>query len=274
MKAIGFGKDKREREEADRQKEEQASWEYQHRRQAAEALGFTSAGRAQELARMEKEDPKFISEVISSWKAKKQRERTQLQQESIPFDKALSEVFSVPGKDTDSARSGNEGFSPNPSRRREKTQEEITDAIANEDKRQERFSFALRKKWKGKNDQVRVDFVEWYGGQCQICDQTFTQKNGEAFFEGLYLVSYTTAEWRDRVGNVLCLCAQHSAMFQFGPKEVEKNVIQQVMRLKTKAEGGNGHPSIQMKLCGDPVRIKFAEKHFIDLQEMIEKSLS
>ena len=61
-------------------------------------------------------------------------------------------------------------------------------------------------------------------------------------------------------------------MFQFGPKEVEGDIIQQVMRLKVEAEGGDGHPTIRMKLCGEPVEIEFAEKHLIDLQEMIKKS--
>ena len=58
-------------------------------------------------------------------------------------------------------------------------------------------------------------------------------------------------------------------MFQFGPKEADEDIIQQVMRLKVKAEGGNGSLAIRIKLCGDPIEIKFSEKHLIDLQEMI-----
>ena len=81
---------------------------------------------------------------------------------------------------------------------------------------------------------------------------------------------YTTAEWLDRVGNVLCLCPWHSAMFQFGPKEVDEEVIHQVMHLKVQADGGDGHPAIRMKLCGNLIKIEFAENHLIDLQEMIK----
>ena len=55
-------------------------------------------------------------------------------------------------------------------------------------------------------------------------------------------------------------------------KEVDDDIIQQVMPLKVEAEGGDGPPRIQMKLCGDPIEIKFADKHLIDLQEMIKTS--
>ena len=92
---------------------------------------------------------------------------------------------------------------------------------------------------------------------------------GEPYFEGVYLVSRTTSGWLDREGNVLCLCAQHSAMFQFGPKQVDEDIVQQVMQLKVKAEGGDGHPAVRMTLCGDPIEIRYAEKHLIDLQEMV-----
>ena len=193
------------------------------------------------------------------------------QQGKIPFAEALSKTFSAPGKlpSNDDTESG--GSTPNPSRRREKIQKDIANDIESESDLGERFTFGIRKKWKGKDDQVRVAFVEWYSGQCQICKKTFIQRNGSPYFEGLYLVSQTTAGWIDRVGNVLCLCAEHSAMFQFGRKEVDEDIIQQVMRLKVKAEGG-GHPAIRMKLCGSPVEIEFAEKHLIDLQEMIKAS--
>ena len=214
-----------------------------------------------------------IQQQIDSLLQKGDQEKPQ-QQENIPYTKALAEAFLKPGKekvDIDGT-GGNGGSSPNPTRRREKISEDIADAIENEGEPDERFSLGLRKKWNGKNDQVRMDLAEWYDGRCQICENTFTQCNGDPYFEGLYLVSYTTAGWINRVGNVLCLCAWHGAMFQFGPKEVEEDIIQQILRLKVQQEGGDGNSSIRMKLCGEPVEIKFAEKHLIDLQEMVKKS--
>ena len=201
-----------------------------------------------------------------------QGENNPSQPQKIPFVEALSKTFSAPGKPPSNDGTGDGGSTSNPSHRREKTQEGIASAIESESELGERFTFGLRKKWKGKDDEVRVNFVEWYGGQCQICEKTFIQRNGEPYFEGLYLVSRINAEWIDRVGNVLCLCAEHSARFQFGPKEVDEDIILQVMHLKVEAEGGDGHPAIRMKLCGDPIEIEFAEKHLIDLQEMIKVS--
>jgi len=205
-----------------------------------------------------------------------QKKQTQTELGNIPsYIDALSETFSTPDRvphtnDTENDGTVDSGSTQNPSRRREQIQKDISNEIENDFG--ERFSFGLHKKWKGKNDRVKVAFREWYNGRCQICEKTFTQLNGEPYFEGLYLVSHTTADWLDREGNVLCLCAEHSAMFQFGEKKVEKDIIQQVMQLKVKTEGGDGHPAIKMKLCDEEIEIRFAEKHLIDLQEMIKKS--
>lgn len=220
-----------------------------------------------------------VQQQIDSLLQERDKKQTQTELENIPsYTDALSEAFSTPGRvpltdDADNDGRGiDSGSTQNPSRRREQIQEDISNEIENENDFGERFSFGLHKKWKGKNDRVRVAFREWYNGRCQICEKTFTQLNGEPYFEGLYLVSHTTADWLDREGNVLCLCAEHSAMFQFGEKKVEKDIIQQVMQLKVKTEGGDGHPAIKMKLCDEEIEIRFAEKHLIDLQEMIKKS--
>ena len=260
---IGFG-----------EQAKKASEEYKRREQQASSLNIPLEVVSYLDGLSEEEREKECKELVRQFKHKEasRKHAQRMQQESLPYDKALSEAFLAPGKSPLNGSMGGGGVSPNPSRRRKNTQKDIAASIENGGESGERFSFGLRKKWNGKNDQVRVDFIEWYGGQCQICKKTFTQRNGTPYFEGLYLVSHTIAEWIDRVGNVLCLCPWHSAMFQFGPKEVEENIIQQVMQLKVEAEGGDGHPIIRMKLCGELVEIEFAEKHLIDLQEMVKKS--
>ena len=254
------------------EKAKKASEEYKKRKEQALSIGVPME-MADYLAGLPEEERKKEHEELKALfkrKAMQRRRGQHIQQKSIPpYDKALSDAFSAPGKGRVDNNGGNGGFSPNPSRRRKRTSEDITAAIDNKGAPEDRSYFSVRKNWKGKNDQVRADFVEWYGGRCQICEWTFTRRNGEPYFEGLYLVSRTTADWIDRVGNVLCLCAQHSAMFQFGSKEAA-DIIQQVIQLKAKAEGGDGYPAIRMNLCGDPIEIKFAEKHLIDLQEMIK----
>ena len=240
-------------------------------RQLAKEVGISEE--ALNLAQQIDDAPPETQRKIDSLLQKGDQEKHQ-QQEEILCDKALAKVFSKPGKgkvDIDGT-GGNGGSSPNPTPRRKKISEEIADAIENEGEPDERVFFGHCKKWTGKNDQVRMDLLEWYGGRCQICEKTFTQSNGDPYFERLYLVPYTKAGWIDRVGNVLCLCAWHGAMFQFGPKEVEEDIIHQVLQLKVQQEGGDGNPLMRMKLCGEPVEIKFAEKHLIDLQEMVKKS--
>ena len=217
----------------------------------------------------EKESKEFNALVKAKEAARKSVQR--IQQKEIPYHEALVGAFMAPGN-TDSPRDARGGSTKNPDRRRKKTSQDIASAINREGKPDARFSFSVRKKWKGKNDKVRVALGEWYGGCCQICGRTFPQRSGEHYFEGLYLVPYTTAEWLDRVGNVLCVCPWHSAMFQFGRKEVDEDIIAQIMRLKAEAEAGDGHLLIYLKLCGQPVEIKFVEKHLIDLQEMIKAS--
>ena len=260
---IGFGENAK-----------RASEEYKKRKEMASNLGIPPDV-LDEISKLpEEEQKKAWKDFNATIKQRQKAYKKAIQRESIPYHEALASAFSAPGRATSIESRGKEGTVQNPSRRRDRTSEDIAVAIENEGNIEQRFSFSLRKKWKGKNDQVRVALAEWYGGQCQICGKTFTQRSGEPYFEGLYLVPYTTAEWLDRVGNVLCVCPWHSAMFQFGSKEVDEDIIQQVMRLKVRAEGGDGHPKIRMKLCGKQIEIEFAENHLIDLQEMIRASRS
>jgi hypothetical protein len=261
LKAIEFGiSTKKAGEEYTKRKEMASSLSV-----PVEVVDFFSALPDEER---EKEHKDLITYIKRKYVARKRAQR--IQQGDVPYHEALAGAFSASGRSMSIDGVRGRDSSRNPSHRRDRVSEDIATAIENEGKLGERFSFTLRKKWKGKNDQVRVALTEWYGGRCQICGKTFTQRSGEPYFEGLYLVPYTTAEWLDRVGNVLCLCPWHSAMFQFGPKEIDEEIIHQVMHLKVQAEGGDGHPTIRMKLCGNLIEIEFAENHLIDLQEMIK----
>ena len=272
---IEFGKRRRAREEQERIIRGQANREYRDKEEAAKNIGFASYERSQMLAKIDRESPEMLDKLIQQQETKKQEKtsnNSDSRKEKISFHKALSEAFVAPSKDAVDNDTGYGGSVQNPALRRDRTSENIAANIEAEGKQENRSYFTTVKKWKSKNDQVRVNLIEWYGGQCQICDKTFTQGNGEPYFEGLYLVSHTTAEWIDRVGNVLCLCPWHSAMFQFGPKEVDENIILQILQLRVRAEGGDGQLAIKLQLCEEDVKVKFAERHLIDLQEMIKKS--
>lgn len=261
LNEIGFGENAKK-----------ASEGYKRRKEMASFLGVPVEIADYLSSLSEEEREKEIKEFKTLIKRKETaRKRAKIiQQKNVHYHEALSKVFSVPGSSKSINKERGEGLVGNPIRRREKISEDIANAIGNEGKSEDYFYFSLRKKWKGKNDQVRVALKEWYGGRCQICDKTFIQRSGEPYFEGLYLVPYTTAEWLDRVGNVLCLCPLHSAMFQFGPKEVDEDIVEQILRLKVLADGGTGLLSIKLRLCKKEVEIKFSEKHLIDLQEMLK----
>ena len=57
LEAIEFGKSRRDREEQERKEKEQATQEYRHKEEAAKIIGFDSVEQAQELAKVNKENP-------------------------------------------------------------------------------------------------------------------------------------------------------------------------------------------------------------------------
>jgi hypothetical protein len=259
LDAIGFGEEAR-----------QTSAEYQKKKVFAEGLGL-SLEIVEQLSGLSKEIQKEIGQFL------KRRERAKSdaqrkEQESKPFHEALTGIFSQRGGEQSTEIHPGNGISKNPGRRVPKLQDEISSDVANEPSPETRFTFGLCKKWKAKNDQVKIKLLGWYGGQCQICNRTFVQRNNDPYFEGLYLVPFTKSEWIDRPGNVLCLCPWHSAQFQFGSKEAGIDLLEHVLTFVPKAEGGTKKSAIDLTLCGEPAAIVFHEDHFLELQTMIRES--
>ena len=136
----------------------------------------------------------------------------------------------------------------------------------------QRFKRVPAKKWEQKNNEVRTFLKEQYGGKCQICGYTFDKRDGNPYFEGVYLVSRTKAAWIDRPGNVLCLCANCCARFEHGEVEAD-NILEQLHNSKYATEGGNGNPTVKLKLCKKDVELKFSERHILDLQEILKTDM-
>lgn len=218
----------------------------------------------QELERREREQGQNIVQ---------EPEATGESAEVLDYAEELREAFEKSGHpapvDEDPPPPGEVG---NPEIRRTRTQEQIQQAKQEEPPEDTRFFQTPRKIWESKDHYVRTFLLEQYRGQCQICAYTFPKRNGNPYFEGLYLVSWTKAKWIDRPGNVLCLCATCCAKFQHGSVEAEA-VLGQIRQLRTAREGGNRNPSLRLELCGEPVDIEFSERHMIDLQEMINESV-
>jgi hypothetical protein len=192
----------------------------------------------------------------------------------IAFDYGaeIEEVFDRPGKSHQHGNDSTEGAGlvTRPGHRRERTAAEIAADHSHEPQREERIFEVLRQEWECPDPVIRQQLVEEYHGSCQICGEGFRKRNGEAFFISKYLVSRTNARTIDRLGNVLCLCANCSAKFQHGAVEM-KDPVEQILALRTVAEGGGGEPAISFRLCGEDRRIVFSERHLIDLQELVKQ---
>lgn len=160
---------------------------------------------------------------------------------------------------------------PNPERRRQKLQEEIQATREREPLLVDRFSRVPRKVWESKNSVARTFLEEQYRGRCQICDFTFPERNGRAYFEGVYLVSRTRARWIDRAGNVLCLCANCSAKFVHG-QVLADDLLRQIDDFRPSKEGGTISPMLHIVLCGKSTDIRFTERHLLDLQQLVKAS--
>ena len=192
------------------------------------------------------------------------------------FDYAaeLADVFDQPAKRPQKTTllddPHSEGRISNPDRRRERVQESIQGDRTAEPEMTDRTRQVTRQVWEGKDESVRAFLFEQYAGFCQICDDTFPQKDGTPYYEGLYLVSRTKGRWIDRPGNVICLCPTCRAKFQYG-SVVAPDLLDQVTAWRTRREGGFG-TSLAIELCGIPVQIHFTEKHLVDLQEILKSA--
>jgi hypothetical protein len=193
-----------------------------------------------------------------------------------PFGHKLNDALNKPGKAPESPQAPERSPVSNPARRREQTEKDIAADREKEPQQSERQKVLPRTVWESKNSHVRNKLKEWYDGKCQICSETFRKRDGSNYFEACYLVRRTAegAAWLDRVGNVLCLCADCSAKFQFGPIESTSDIQKKIADLKLVQEGGTQPHTVAIQLCGKNVTINFDERHLIDLQSMLKADLA
>jgi len=160
------------------------------------------------------------------------------------------------------------GIVSDPERRRDKESEGHQDRIENEPEPQKRRKKTERTILEGPDEQVRMTLGEWYRGKCQICGDSFPERDGQPFFIANYMVPRKFARQVDTYANALCMCAEHFAKWQHGAVEAD-DIVDQIRSMKTKAEGGAENLQVRIKLCGDECVIKFNEKHLIALQELL-----
>jgi hypothetical protein len=186
----------------------------------------------------------------------------------VNYEAAIVEAFERPGRRPESAAAEAPGAVPDPEGRRKRTAKEIEEGRAAEGPPEARFHRVSQKQWEKKNSEVRTFLGEQYGGGCQVCGESFTKRDGNPYFEGLYIVSHTRARWIDKPGNVLCLCPTCCAKFLHGAVEAE-DILGQINKIRVKREGGTTAPALAVTLCGERTRVRFTEKHILELQALL-----
>jgi hypothetical protein len=185
---------------------------------------------------------------------------------SIDYITALKGAFSQLGK-TQLNETLEQSPVTNLEVREEKTRGIIRNDKENEPPAIERFKKIESKAWEGKNKEIITFLKETYNGECQICSETFPKRNGEPYFERVYLVSYTKARWIDQPGNVLCLCPTCCAKFKHGAVEPKIDIEEQINLMPL--TGGKLH----IQLCGQNTNIKFLERHIIELKALLKEAV-
>ena len=221
-------------------------------------------------------------EQYIEWKAEKTRQEQPPSPESeepepetithpVNYPVEVEKSFNKSGKTEINTQIIDDGKVKNPERRREKIAEDHRDRLNEEPnaggKRKETYRTILE----GPDPQVREYLSQMYGGKCQICNNTFPERDGEPFFVASYIVERQKSGAVDTQANALCLCANHFAKFKHGVVEAGDISIQ-IENFQTESEGGDCKPVLDIKLCGEECEIRFKEKHLLDLQELIEAS--
>lgn len=192
---------------------------------------------------------------------------------NIEYSAAFQQAFHREGQDSSVV---NKSLTPrpvlNPKRRKNKISLEIERDKSIEAESAPRFQQVSSKVWERKNNQVRPFLMEEYKGKCQICGHTFTKRDGERYFEGVYIVSYTEALWLDRPGNVLCMCSNCCAKFKHGKVVAKDNIYEKIKNYVPAIEGGDGFCKISLNLCGEDTSIIFSERHAIETQALLNHS--
>ena len=214
-----------------------------------------------------------------AWKAERteedqpvppEQENTELETK-IDYQSELEKSFNKTGQTIVQPHITDDGKVVNPERRREKIAEEHRDRLNREPSADDRRRETYRTLLEGPDPQVRGYLSQMYGGKCQICDQTFPERDGKPFFVANYIVERQKSGAVDTAANALCLCADHFAKFKHGAIEAD-DVRTQIENFQTESEGGDCEPILDIKLCGEECEIRFKEKHLLDLQELLKTS--
>ena len=232
LKAIEFGKNKRDREEAERSREQQATYEYQRKNDAAKEMGFSSLEEGEEVAELKRKDP----EGFKKW------QEDNRQKPEFP-----------------------ERPSRNPERREATLAERLVNAPEKEYETRPRSvrtsrtsidpNFWLRNLYT--NDSAQM--------VCQICkeEMPFRRRDGEYYFEA---VEAFTLEYLGNEGEAqfLALCPLCAAKY----KEFVKRDEEQEAELHNALQSADGL-DVPLNLGEWETSIRFVETHWLDMKTIL-----
>ena len=185
LEAVEFGKRRRDREEQRRIEREQATQEYQSKKELTEDIGFSSYKRAQELAKIDKENPGLIDELIDELKEKNKKP-------TFP-----------------------EKMSSNPERRQERFKERHDSTPKKEYEIRDRNVRISQGDVDPKND-LRERYTNASSEMvCQICkeEMPFKKRDGEYYFEAVEVLSKGYFPKEDEA-QYIALCPLCAAMYK------------------------------------------------------------
>lgn len=140
--------------------------------------------------------------------------------------------------------------------------------ISNEPDAEERYQLNVQRKWDPKNPETRRFLYNEYGGECQICGDTFVKSDGENYFEAVHIIPRTSAKFLDHQRNALCLCANHSKQFLYGVIATpDEDVIAKILSSEESQQF-----EMDIMLCGEPQTITFSPNHIDELKGGLEAS--
>ena len=145
-------------------------------------------------------------------------------------------------------------------------EDEVTETELGLNQKPELDPLIIGRKQQAKNRDTEKFLLHEYGGQCQICDTTFEQRNGSPYFAIAHLIRRSQAKWLDDPRNALCLCANHWAQFKYGElKTLDEEILDQI----TTSEEEQPH-DIFIMLCKEPQAVTFSANHISKLRALVE----
>jgi len=232
LEATEFGKGKREREEAERRREQQASHEFQRKNDAAKEMGFASLEEGKEMAELRRKDPEGFRQWAESATQK-------------------SEFPERPSQNPDRRRKRlAEEYANDPQKKYEKRSRNVRTSRSSVDP-----DPYLKDHYTDDSDQMI----------CQICkdEMPFKKRDGDYYFEAVEALSRDYFPKEHEV-QFLALCPLCAAMYQ----EFVKNDEEQEGKLYHALRNAEGL-KVPVKLGEREASVRFVERHWRDMKTIL-----